>query len=400
MANKHLGALVSALVLLTITCACGSGSPNATSPPGKPDFLYALALSGSPTSPAFQLSNFTVVSSTGTLSSTSTAMFGSQLVPGIAVDPGSKYLYASYPNIQANAIGFFTIDPSSGVPTQTSVYSLTVLCPFCPPPSSPGVLAMNPNGKYLYYASSELGGGVSQGIGALAVDSASGTLSVVAGSPFPADQAAFRVYVHPSGRFLYTENIEASGTGGAALQSLSGFSIDSSTGALAPVLGSPFTPPVSATVGTLAVHPSGNFLYATSGMAANGILGWSIDGTTGGLAVLPGSPFQLGVAIYGGAFDPSGKFLYASASAGGILGFSVDANSGALTPIAGSPFASSSVLGGPTIEPSGRFLFAVDGKNSAIVGFSIDSATGALAPLGSPTAVSAHPMSLTVVKAP
>jgi 6-phosphogluconolactonase (cycloisomerase 2 family) len=157
---------------------------------------------------------------------------------------------------------------------------------------------------------------------------------------------------------------------------------------------------VSATVGTLAVHPSGNFLYATSGMAANGILGWSIDGTTGRLAVLPGSPFQLGVAIYGGAFDPSGKFLYASASAGGILGFSVDANSGALTPIAGSPFASSSVLGGPTIEPSGRFLFAVDGKNSAIVGFSIDSATGALAPLGSPTAVSAHPMSLTVVKAP
>jgi len=136
-------------------------------------------------------------------------------------------------------------------------------------------------------------------------------------------------------------------------------------------------------------------------MKANGILAWNIDGTTGGLTVLTGSPFQVGVAIYSAAFDPSGKFLYATAGPmGGLLGFNVDPNSGALTPIPGSPFSSGSFLGGPTVEPSGRFLFAGDEPNHTIVGFSIDSATGALAALGSPAPLSARPISLTIVKVP
>ena len=400
MANKHLWPLVCTLALLTIVCACGGGSSNVIPPPPNPDFLYALTLSGPPPNLSFQLSNLKVDSSTGALGSLSTTTFGSQFVPGIAVDPNAKYLYASYPNPLANAIGIFTIDPNTGVPTQTSVFSLNVICPFCLPPSSPGELTLSPSGKFLYYASSELGGGVAQGIGALAVDSAAGTLSVVTGSPFLADQAPFIVRVHPSGQFLYTENLDASG-GNILLQSLSAFSVDSSTGALAPVLGSPFVPPVSATIGGLAIHPSGKFLYATSGLEANGILAWNIDGTTGGLTVLTGSPFQVGVPIHSAAFDPSGKFLYATAGpTGGILGFNVDPNSGALTPIPGSPFSSGSFLADPTVEPSGRFLFAGDEPNHAIVRFSIDSATGALAALGSPAPLSARPVSLTIVKVP
>jgi 6-phosphogluconolactonase (cycloisomerase 2 family) len=136
-------------------------------------------------------------------------------------------------------------------------------------------------------------------------------------------------------------------------------------------------------------------------MAVNGILAWNIDGTTGGLTALTGSPFQVGIAIYSAAFDPSGKFLYATAGpAGGILGFNVDPNSGALTPIPGSPFSSGSFLGGPTVEPSGRFLFAEDPTKHAIAVFTIDSATGALAALGSPASLGARPISLTIVKAP
>jgi 6-phosphogluconolactonase len=401
MSNKQLWPLVCTLALLTIVCACGSGSSNVISPPQNPDFLYALTLSGAPPNLSFQLSNVKVDSLTGTLGPPSTTTFGSQLVPGIAVEPNSKYLYASYPNPVANAIGIFTIDPNTGVPTQTSVYSLTVICPLCPPPSGPGELTLSPSGKFLYYASSSLGGGVSQGIGALTVDSGSGALSVVTGSPFPADQAPFIVRVHPSGQFLYTENLDASGAGGIVLQSLSGFSVDASTGALAPVPGSPFAPTVSATIGGIAIHPSGKFLYVTSGLEANGILAWNIDGTTGGLKVLTGSPFQVGVAIYSAAFDPLGKFLYATAGpAGGILGFNVDPNSGALTAIPGSPFSSGSFLGGPTVDPSGRFLFAEDPTKHAIVGFTIDSATGALAALGSPASLGARPISLTIVRAP
>lgn len=402
MANKFLWPLVCDLALLTIACACGSGSSNVISPPPNPNFLYALTVSDPQPNLSFQLSNLRVDSSTGALGSPLTTTFGSEFVPGIAVEPDSKYLYASYPsNVSTNAIGIFTIAPDTGVPTQTSSFLLDSICVFCTPVSGPGELALSPSGKFLYYASSTLGGGIAQGIGALAVDSATGTLSAVTGSPFPADQAPFTVRVHPSGQFLYTENIDASGANIVGLQSLSGFSVDSSTGALAPVPGSPFAPPVSASIGGLAIHPSGKFLYAASGVSANGILAWNIDSATGGLTSLAGSPFQAGAAIFGAAFDPSGKFLYATAELpGGILGFNVDPNSGALTPIPGSPFSVGSFLGGATVEPSGRFLFAEDESNHAIVGFSIDSATGALAALGSPAPLSARPISLTIVKAP
>src|SRR5258708_17556951 len=177
MANKHLWPLVCTLALVTIVCACGGGSLNVTPPPPTPDALFALTLSGPAPNLSFQLSNLKVDSSTGALGSPATTTFGSQLVPGIAVEPDSKYLYASYPNPIANTIGIFTIDPSTGVPTQTSTFSLDVICPLCAPASGPAELTLSPSEKFLYYTSSSLREGESQGIGALAVDSAAGTLT-------------------------------------------------------------------------------------------------------------------------------------------------------------------------------------------------------------------------------
>src|SRR5258708_14586234 len=150
MANKHLWPLVCTLALPAIVCACGGGSSNATPPPPNPDSLYALTLSGAPPNLSFQLSNLKVDSSTGALGSPSTTTFGSQSVPGIAVEPDSKYLYASYPNpVLSNAIGIFTIDPNTAVHTQTSVFFLNGICPFCAPVSGPGELTLSPSGKFL-----------------------------------------------------------------------------------------------------------------------------------------------------------------------------------------------------------------------------------------------------------
>jgi len=274
------------------------------------------------------------------------------------------------------------------------------------PSSALGALALDPSGRFLYYGSSTVGlgaGSVVQGIGALAVNSTTGALSAVAGSPFPADQEPFLVSVHPSGQFVYTENTNGvfSPGSGLSLGSISGFAVDSSTGALAPVPGSPFLAPANADVVGFAIHPSGKFLYAPTGLPANGILAWSVDRATGKLTVLPGSPFEAGVATFDPVLDPEGKFLYVSGGpTGGILGFNVDANSGALTPLASSPFSSGTALLGPVVDPSGRFLFAGDWQNSAIAGFNLDATTGALTALGNPTSVGAQPESLTIVKAP
>ena len=396
MASRHLWPIICIPALLIAMSGCGAAPP--------PEFLYAVTLSGFPNSPSFQLSSFKVDSSTGVLSPASTIMLESEIIPGIAVNPASTFLYLSDPS--ANVIDIFSISPITGAPTGNGGLLLTVICPFCPPNSGPGALALDPSGRFLYYGSSTVGlgaGGVVQGIGALAVNSTTGALSGVAGSPFPADQVPFSVLVHPSGQFVYTENTNGvlSPGSGLSLGSISGFAVDSSTGALAPVPGSPFLAPANADVAGFAIHPSGKFLYAPTGLAANGILAWSVDAATGKLTVLPGSPFEAGVATFDAALDPEGKFLYVSAGAtGGILGFNVDANSGALAPLASSPFSSGTALLGPVVDPSGRFLFAVDSRNSAIAGFSLDATTGALTALGNPTSVGAQPLSLTIVKAP
>jgi 6-phosphogluconolactonase (cycloisomerase 2 family) len=240
-------------------------------------------------------------------------------------------------------------------------------------------------------------------MGALGITGASGALSSVTGSPFPVNQAPFLVLAHPSGQFVYTENLDPTGAAaGLLVHGIGGFSVDPSTGTLAEMPQSPFPLPVSASVVGFALHPSGKFLYLSTGLSANGILAWSIDSTTGQLAVLPSSPILPGTSTFGEVFDPAGKFLYVSAgAAGGILGFSVDSTSGALTPLPGSPFASSAVLTSPGVDPAGRFLFTVDVKNKAIAGFRIDSATGNLTSLGSPTAIATSGGGfITLVRAP
>ena len=239
---------------------------------------------------------------------------------------------------------------------------------------------------------------MSQGVGALNVNGVDGSLSIVPGSPFAADLIPIDVLVHPSGKFVYTANIGTNsvGIGPGPVQSISCYASDPSTGALSPVPGSPF--PVSTITSNfdlrgLIIHPSGKFLYLATGAVGvgstgNGILGWSIDPTSGFLTPLPGSPFSPGTIVIGGASDRAGKFFYAGNASGAVLGFTVDPSSGALGPMSGLPVLSGSLLGAPVVDPSGTFLFTGDGKNKTLVGFQLNAQTGALTALPSPTPIS------------
>ena len=259
---------------------------------------------------------------------------------------------------------------------------------------------MAPDGKTLYYGSSTIGGGVVQSVGALRVNQTDGSLSLVPGSPFPADEVPFFVAVHPSGKFVFTANISAT-IGLPAITSISCFSVDATTGALAPVAGSPVPVTTTAIIAGFVIHPSGKFLYAMTGSARNGILGWSFDATTGALAELPGSPFAVGSLAAGAAMDPAGKHLYAGGGAsGGLLGFSVDAASGNLTALGGSPFGLGKTLGGPAVDTSGGFLFATDLTSKVLAGFRLDSQTGSLAATGNSVPATVPTGDLVFVKAP
>jgi 6-phosphogluconolactonase len=146
----------------------------------------------------------------------------------------------------------------------------------------------------------------------------------------------------------------------------------------------------------LAVHHSGKFLYASVG---NSIVAWNVNTSTGALSVVSGSPFpNRGTPILRMVIDPTGKFLYQLNQDGSISGFVVDASSGGLTAISGSPFASGSGSVDLVIDPSGLFLYAA--SISAITGFNIDSKTGTLTVFRGPPFPASDPNLMTIVKIP
>jgi 6-phosphogluconolactonase len=394
MSKKQLVLILSTISLLGVTLGCGSSGTVSSPLTSKPEFLFVMALQ--PPSNA-ELLAFNLDPSTETLTPSSTT--GAPLTFGIAADSTSKSVYISNGDLLAPAIDIFSIDQMTGSLTASGTFTLAGVCPFCSPPSSPGALSMDSKGKFLYYSSDTIGSTLSQGLGALAVDTATGALTPVPGSPFPADDFPDGVLVHPSGHFIYTENTSVPPTFPLSLKSISGFSVDSATGALAPVPNSPFTPPVTADLTGFKFHPGGEFLYASTGSAANGILGWSVDNTTGTLSRLPASPFASGTTVVGITIDPTGKFLY-TGNGGQLSGFNIDAGSGTLTAMSGSPFETGGAIGSLVIDPSGQILVAGDLKNQTIILLKINALTGALTPLGSPTPISGGPISMVMATPP
>jgi DNA-binding beta-propeller fold protein YncE len=145
------------------------------------------------------------------------------------------------------------------------------------------------------------------------------------------------VAIDPAGKYLYL----------ADNSGVYGFSIDSGSGALTPVTGSPF-PSVSA--GGLTVDPSGQYVVV---LTVDNTQVYSINRSTGGLTAVNGL-----VAGCDGAwmtFEPTGHFLYASRNYG-IAVCSFNSTSGGLTPVSGSPFYSATPFEGIAMHPSGSFL--------------------------------------------
>ena len=94
-----------------------------------------------------------------------------------------------------------------------------------------------------------------------------------------------------AGGFAYVTNCGAFCGGLGGPSNVSGYSIDGTTGALVPVTGSPFAAgqgPFSVTV-----HPTGQFAYVAN-QATNNVSAYAIDGTTGTLTPVDGSPFPAG----------------------------------------------------------------------------------------------------------
>jgi 6-phosphogluconolactonase len=218
-----------------------------------------------------------------------------------------------------------------------------------------------------------------------------GTLAMVPGSPFLTggsgigfNYASNTATAAIRKRFLYVSN---SGT-----NDISGFSIDTTTGALTPVPASPF--PTGGSGGiigiSLTVIPNGKFLYAGNG-GSNDISVFSV-GSNGALTPVTGSPFPApGGSVDGIKVSPNGKLLGAAQpDTDSVAMFSIGSN-GSLTSVPGSPFSQGGTGGGDSaayvdMSCDSKKLFASIGNfTQTEVGVSTIGSNGALTPIaGSP----------------
>jgi 6-phosphogluconolactonase (cycloisomerase 2 family) len=227
-----------------------------------------------------------------------------------------------------------------------------------------------PASKFAYFADEN---SYSPGeVAAYTIDSVTGSLTEIPGSPFPAGIQPHSLWADPQGRFLYEEDWFD--------DLVSVYAIDANTGALSPIPGSPFPDlyPTDAMVG----DPTGQFLYTASGAA---IIVYTIDPVNGSLTQV-GEPYYALAGAVGLAVSPSGKFLYAADDLSGSVGaYALDAISGGLTEIVGSPFRIGAVPSHVAITPSGNFAYVAAHYNNAVFAYAVNTSTGALTEVaGSP----------------
>ncbi len=296
----------------------------------------------------------------------------------VATQAGFLYISNSFINGGSNngsQIFVYSIDQANGKITQIAGSPFFLF----PPPVSIQGLATTPDGRFLY------GADASGNIFAFRLDKATGVPAELRGSPFASGPNA-QLVVDPSGKFLYATDDDVIG-------SVLAYAIDSA-GALSPVPGSPFViaSPNGVNLNTepYGILDTGSFVYvALSG--TNHVAAFSVDSETGALTRVPGSPFLAGNGA--SFFAISHNFLYVvNAGDGTVSGYSINPASGELTPVPGSPFGS----GGGTlaIDPSEKYLYL--GTFKGVQSYDINSTTGALS-LGSGTLGEQGDLWLTIV---
>jgi 6-phosphogluconolactonase len=229
--------------------------------------------------------------------------------------------------------------------------------------------------QFVYVANDAIPGNVS----GYKIDPSTGVLTEITGSPFTAGSNPFSVAVDPSGKFAYVAN--------SGSDSVSGYTINPSTGVLTEITGSPFSVPTGSQPVSVAVDPSGKFVYvANHASGSDSVSGFTIAPGTGALTAIAGSPFSVptGSQPSSVAVDPSGKFVYVANLVGNVSGFTI--GTGALTAI--GSFAANTSSTSVAVDPSGKFVYVANqGRGSNrnfpgnVSGYTINSTTGALTPI-------------------
>ena len=290
------------------------------------------------------------VASDGTLTLGSTPIAVGASPNAVVIDPSGKYLlvtnnFSSGGGYNGGDVSVFSIDASTG--------ALSPVGSPVPANTNPTNILFTHSGKFVYVSNPEIG--MVTGFAF-----ANGVLSLVPETPVSSGQGggALGLAVDGSDQFLYVTNPSATNPppNQSTIGNISGFNIDRTSGALTPILGSPFT----STVGgqgptTITIDPRGRLVYAVTPGSSLSVWCFEITSTNGQLVAVTDSPFSVAAGGLFALFDPSGRFFYIG-SAIGIEAYTYNPSTGALTPISCpsstqcSPFS--------TLTAPGKMVFA------------------------------------------
>jgi 6-phosphogluconolactonase (cycloisomerase 2 family) len=128
---------------------------------------------------------------------------------------------------------------------------------------------------------------------------------------------------------------------------------------------------------------SNHTAYVTLG-STDKVAAFRVDGGSGGLSAISGSPYPTGISPATLVVHPSHKFAYVSNSGEGTISLFTISNSGALTEVMPRTPAGDHPTAMAT-DSNGAYLFVGNLGTNTISSYSIDSSTGALTPVaGSP----------------
>lgn len=287
------------------------------------------------------------------------------LVPGmvmpLAISPDRTFLYAGLRSEPFSA-ATLAIDPASGI------LSLLATSPL---PDNMAYLATDRTGRFLFGASYS---GDKISVNSIGRDGLVGAtpLQVLA-----TDRHPHSILTGPSNTHLFVPCLG----GDMILQ----YTFDAATGGVAP-----HTPPAAeakkkAGPRHLVFHPNRRFAYCTNELDATAGA-YRFDEAAGTLSpigarsLLPAG--HQGSAPFAAAdlhVTPDGRYLYASERASNTLsGFRIDTETGALAPACSVPTEA-----GPrgfNVDPSGRYLLAVGQASNHMTCYEIGPETGALVP--------------------
>ena len=366
---KSIASVLSIMALgLGLLSCSGDGGSSSTA------FLYVSNSGGN------DISAYRVDTSTGVLTPLAGSPFAAEVNPqGMTLSTTGSLVLAFVSNAGSSTVSSYIVNASTGVLTPASAVGFNT-------GANPRTLTLEPFERFAFVANAG-----SSSVSVYLVNTSNGNLTEVLGSPFSVfpgiqPQQATVVTVSSTKQFVYLANAQSG--------NVSGFSLNTNSGFLTQVPGSPFTVGLTLQSTPLSVvaDSAGNFAYV-SNSGEGTVSAFRVDQTNGALiANVPNAPFTAGSGPQPVTLHPSKPFAYvANSGSGDLSAYLVNTLTGELTVITnpGPPvtnfFDAGSIPQQVTIDPSGKFALVANAGSNNVSVYQINQIDGRLAEVtGSP----------------